>query len=200
MSVLLVVPVALFAQASTGVGFQPITVLDPVTGGTMPAYVFYPSAHAKGVTWVGLYELQATRDSPAIPGPKPLVVISHGHGSSNLGLHLLATYLASHGFIAATLQHPKDNYLDTSGAGTPAVLVGRPIQVKATISMLLKNPRWKALIDPNRIGVAGYSAGGYTALMVIGAVPQFSRWASFSIRPRTAACCPRKQTLCISHR
>lgn len=180
--VLLLIPVLAFAQVGTGVGFQPINVHDPVTGDTMPGYVFYPSAHAKGATWVGLYKLHATRGVPAIPGPKPLVVISHGHGSSNLGLHSLATYLASHGFIVATLQHPKDNYLDTSGAGTSAVLVGRPIQVKATISMLLRHSRWKALIDPNRIGVAGYSAGGYTALMVVGAVPQFSRWISFCER------------------
>lgn len=177
--VLLVLPIVSFAQASTGVGFKSITIHDPVNGGTMPGYVFYPSAHAKGATWVGAYKLYATKDAPAIAGAKPLVVISHGHGGSDVDLHYMATYLASHGFIVATLQHPKDNYLDTSGAGMPAVLDGRPIQVKVTISMLLNSPSWKALIDPNRIGVAGFSAGGYTALMVVGAIPQFGRYISF---------------------
>lgn len=188
--VLLVLPIVSFAQTSTGVGFQSITIHDPVNGGTMPGYVFYPSAHAKGVTWVGPYKLHATKDAPAIAGAKPLVVISHGHGGSDIDLHIIATYLASHGFIVATLQHPKDNYLDTSGAGMPAVLDGRPIQVKATISMLLNSPGWKALIDPNRIGVAGFSAGGYTALMVVGAVPKFGRYIGFCKKyPHDAELC-----------
>lgn len=169
----LVLPFAVFAQSATGVGFAPITIHDPVNGGTMPGYVFYPSAQAKGVTWVGPYALHAARSAPAIAGAKPLVVISHGHGGSDLGHHDLAVYLASHGFVVATLEHPKDNFHDASGTGTPQVLIGRPIQVKATISMLLDDPRWKALIDPARIGVAGFSAGGYTALMIVGAVPDF---------------------------
>lgn len=187
---LIALPIVSFAQTVTGVGFQTITIHDPVNGGSMPGYVFYPSVHAKDVTWIGYYEIHATENAPAIPGAKPLVVISHGHGGSDIDLHDLATYLASHGFIAATLQHPKDNYLDTSGAGTPAVLDGRPIQVKATISMLLKDPRWKTLVDPNRIGVAGFSAGGYTALMLGGAVPQFGRYVGFCKQyPRDAEMC-----------
>lgn len=183
-------PAVTHAQAVTGVGFAPIMVHDPVNGGTMPGYVFYPSAQAKGVTWVGPYELHATRDAPPIAGTKPLVVIAHGHKGSDLGHHDLAVYLASHGFVAATLEFPRDNFHDWSGTGTPAVLDGRPIQVKATISMLLGDPHWKVLIDPKRIGVAGFSAGGYTALMVVGAVPRFHRFVGYCKRyPRDAEIC-----------
>jgi predicted dienelactone hydrolase len=131
------------------------------------------------VTWRGPYELHATPDAPSVPGAKPLVVISHGHGGSDLGHHDLAVYLASHGFIAATLQHPKDNFIDDSGDGHPEVMIGRPIQVKATISMLLDDVRWKKLIDPERIGVAGFSNGGYTSLLLVGAVPQFERFIRY---------------------
>jgi len=167
------------AQAVTGVGFQAITIQDPVNGGTMPGYVFYPSTKTSTVTWHGPYELHATADAPPIPGAKPLVVISHGHGGSDLGHHDLAVYLASHGIVVATLQHPKDNFIDDSGDGHPEVMIGRPIQVKATISMLLDNRRWRTLIDPQRIGVAGFSNGGYTSLLVVGAVPQFTRFISY---------------------
>ena len=41
-----------------------------------------------------------------------------------LGHHDLAAYLASHGFIAATLEHPKDNFIDDSGDGRPVVMIG----------------------------------------------------------------------------
>ena len=153
---LLILPSLLFAQAVTGVGFHAITIPDPVNGGTLPGYVFYPSADAKGITAAGPYDINATRDASPIPGAKPLVVISHGHGGSDLGHHDFATYLASHGFIVATLEHPKDNFHDSSGAGHASVLAGRPIQVKATINTLLADPQWKDLIDANRIGVAGF--------------------------------------------
>lgn len=190
LPLLLALPAVSYAQAATGVGFHAISIHDPVNGGSMPGYVFYPSAQAKGVTWRGPYKLHASADAPAIPGAKPLVVISHGHGGSDLGHHDLAVYLAGHGFITATLEHPKDNFHDMSGTGKPAVLVGRPIQVSATISMLLHDPHWKALIDPHRIGVAGFSAGGYTALMIVGAVPHFNRFIDYCKRyPQDAEIC-----------
>ncbi|MGH8214810.1 MAG: alpha/beta hydrolase family protein [Rhodanobacteraceae bacterium] len=177
---LLMTPVAALAARTTpGVGFAAIIIHDPVNGGTMPGYVFYPAAQPSRVTWRGPYELHATPDAKPIPGAKPLVVISHGHGGSDLGHHDLAVYLASHGFIVATLQHPKDNFIDASGDGQPDVMVGRPIQVKATISMLLDDARWKKRIDPDRIGVAGFSNGGYTSLLLVGAVPQFTRFISY---------------------
>jgi predicted dienelactone hydrolase len=170
----LLIPMAAAGQAVTGVGFAAIEVHDPVNGGDMPGYVFYPSATAKGVSRLGPYELHAAANAPPIAGAKPLVMISHGHGGSDLGHHDLAVYLASHGFIVATITHPKDNFQNSSGDGHPAVLVGRPIQISATISFLLQSPRWAPLIDYGRIGVAGFSNGGYTALLLVGAVPRFT--------------------------
>jgi predicted dienelactone hydrolase len=186
---LLLAPVVTIAQAVTGVGFQAITIHDPVNRGTTPGYVFYPSAQTSKITWRGAYEVHATPDAPPIGGAKPLVVISHGHSGSDLGHHDLAVYLASHGFVVATLEHPKDNFHDTSGVGTAAVLDGRPIQVKAAISELLNDPRWKPLIDPSRIGVTGFSAGGYAALMVVGAVPRFDLYVGYcKRRPQDPDC------------
>ncbi|HET7162749.1 MAG TPA: hypothetical protein VFI32_08790 [Rhodanobacteraceae bacterium] len=176
---LCLIPFAVLAEPVSGVGFQSITIHDPVNGGTMPGYVFYPSTEPSKTTWRGPYELHATPKAPAIPGAKPLVVISHGHGGSDLGHHDLAVYLASHGFVVATLQHPRDNFHDASGDGHPVVMIGRPIQVQATISMLLADPHWKPLVDQDRIGVAGFSNGGYTSLLSVGAVPQFTRFISY---------------------
>ncbi len=173
---LAILPLPAHGQAPTSVGFQAITIPDPVNDSTMPGYVFYPSTNAAGTTWRGPYELHATPNAPPTAGARPLVVISHGHGGSELGHHDLAVYLAAHGFVVATLQHPRDNFMDDSGDGHPAVMIGRPIQVQATISMLLGDPRWQALIDPERIGVAGFSNGGYTSLLLVGAVPQFTRF------------------------
>jgi predicted dienelactone hydrolase len=171
-----------FAQGTSGVGFHAIRIHDPVNGGEMPGYVFYPAKQATGMTWVGPYHIAGIADAPMAPGVRPLVVLSHGNGGSDLGHHDIATYLAAHGFIVATLEHPKDNFHDTSGVGYAPVLGGRPIQVKATISRLLDDPTWKASIDASRIGVAGFSAGGYTSLLVVGAKPTFSRFIDYCHR------------------
>lgn len=180
---LLAMPFALLAQTGAGVGIAPITVADPVGGGPMPGFVFYPSTQANaGTTAIGPYHVAAAFDAPAQPGAKPLVVISHGHGGSNLGHHDLATYLARHGFVVATFEHPKDNFRDQSGDGQATVMAGRAIQVAATIGTLLADPRWKAAVDADRIGVAGFSAGGYTSLLVVGAVPRFERFIGYCER------------------
>lgn len=178
----LVMPTVASAEVATGVGLRSIVFHDPVNGGTTPGYVFYPSAVPSKTTWHGPYALHATPDATPISGAKPLVVISHGHGGSDLGHHDLAEYLASHGFVVATLEHPKDNFHDMSGVGTAAVLDGRPIQLKAAIDDLLQDPQWKDLINPDQVGVAGFSAGGYAALIVAGAVPRFDRYVGYCER------------------
>ncbi len=172
--ILLLIPPIALGDVVTGVGFAAVRIHDPVNGGEMSGYVFYPSAKASGVTWVGPYELHATENAAPVPGAKALVMISHGHGGSDLGHHDLATYLASHGFIVAAITHPKDNFRDTSGDGHGVVLGGRPVQISAAVSYLLQNPRWQPLIEPSRIGVAGFSNGGYTSLLLVGAQPQFT--------------------------
>jgi predicted dienelactone hydrolase len=172
---LFVFPCTVLADSITGVGLASIQLPDPINGGQMEGLVFYPASSTteNAISKLGPYNVAATFDAPALPGVKPLVVISHGHGGSKLGHHDLATWLASHGFVVVTFNQPKDNFRDQSGVGTPVVLAGRPIHVSATITYLLEQPRWKALIDPDRIGVAGFSAGGYTSLMMVGAVPRF---------------------------
>lgn len=195
---LLAMALVLPAWAHAGVGIAAIEVTDPVGGGAMHGYVFYPTAAPlpTPATKIGPYEVAAAFDVPAQPGAKPLVVISHGHGGSSLGLHDLATHLAAHGFMVATFEHPKDNFRDSSGNGKAEVMAGRALQVTATISALLDAPRWKPLVDADRIGVAGFSAGGYTSLLVVGAKPRFERFIGYCERhPDDAEICGLVQQL-----
>lgn len=186
----------LLAQDAAGVGIAAIQVADPVNGGSMPGFVFYPSSReSSATTTIGPYVVDAAFGAPTMAGAKPLVVISHGHGGSNLGHHDLASYLARHGFVVATFEHPKDNFHDQSGTGKATVLAGRAVQVRATISALLSDPHWKVQIDPTRIGVAGFSAGGYTSLLVVGARPRFDRFIGYCQRHPDDAdtCSPAKK-------
>jgi predicted dienelactone hydrolase len=163
------------ARADTyGAGFLDLTLTDPVEGGSMPAIVFFPTKSDSGSTSVGPFTIAATRGAAPAPGPFPLIVHSHGTGGSNLGHHDSLTALARAGFVAAAVEHPRDNFRDNSGFATDLQLIGRPHHIVALIDGVLANATVGPSIDRARIGMAGFSAGGYTTLLIAGAVPDFS--------------------------
>jgi predicted dienelactone hydrolase len=155
-------------------GFVDLALTDPVEGGPMPAIVVYPTRSAAGTTRLGPITISAGREAPPAPGPHPLIVFSHGTGGSNLGHHDSLTALSRAGFVAAAVQHPRDNYRDDSGFATDLQLVGRAHHIVALIDGLVAHPTVGPLIDRGRIGMVGHSAGGYTALLIAGAVPNFA--------------------------
>lgn len=156
-------------------GLVDLTLTDPVEGGPMQVIVAYPTRAAAGTTAVGAFTVAARRDAAPTPGSYPLIVLSHGARGSNLGHHDSLTALARAGFVAAAVEHPRDNLRDDSGFATDLQMIGRPHHIVALIDGLLAHATMGPLIDKERIGMVGHSAGGYTGLLVAGAVPDFSR-------------------------
>jgi predicted dienelactone hydrolase len=153
-------------------GIATLGLTDPVEGGPIPAIVVFPAVSGgDGPTDVGPFEVQAGFGAATAPGPFPLIVFSHGTGGSDLGHHDSMTALARAGFVAASVEHPRDNYRDDSAFGTDVQLSGRPHHIVALIDAILANPTFGPLIDRGRIGMAGHSAGGFTALEIAGAIP-----------------------------
>ena len=162
-----------------GAGFLDLQLTDPVEGGPMPAIVFYPTKSDGGSTQVGPFTIAATRGAAPAPGSYPLIVHSHGTGGSHLGHHDTLAALARAGFVAAAVEHPRDNYRDGSGFATDLQLIGRPHHIVALIDGVLAHATVGPLVDRARIGMAGFSAGGYTTLLIAGAVPDFSLQAEY---------------------
>ena len=155
-------------------GFVTLTLTDPVEGGPMQVIVVYPTRSAAGTTTLDPFTIAAKRDATPAPGSYPLIVFSHGASGTNLGHHDSLTALARAGFVAAAVEHPRDNFRDDSGFATDLQMIGRPHHIVALIDGLLADPAMGPLIDKNRIGMVGHSAGGYTALLIAGAVPNFA--------------------------
>ncbi len=158
---------------AAGVGFSRIVANDPM-GGEMRVSLWYPATQVSGTVRVGPFAFPATRDAEPAKGPRGLVVISHGTAGSDLGHRNIAIALAEAGFIVAAPLHPRDNYEDSSGVGHRIVMEGRPRQITSTVDALLASPPWRVRIDSKRIGIFGFSLGGYTALAVLGAKPELS--------------------------
>src|SRR5262249_3308767 len=107
----------------------------------------------------------------------PLVVMSHGTGGSFEGHYDTALALAEAGFVVAAVTHTGDNYRDQSGfARAPE---NRPRHIKALIDHMLASWPRRDRLDPRRIGIFGFSAGGLGALVAIGGVPDLSRGPSY---------------------
>lgn len=155
-------------------GFASLALTDPVQGGPMPGIVVYPTKSGAGSTRLGSFTISAERETAPAPGSHPLIVFSHGTGGSDLGHHDSLTALARAGFVAASVEHPRDNYRDDSGFATDLQLIGRPHHIVALIDGVLSHPTIGAVIDKGRIGMVGHSAGGYTALLIAGAAPNFA--------------------------
>jgi predicted dienelactone hydrolase len=70
------------------------------------------------------------------------------------------------------MNHTGDNYADQSRS---ADIMDRPRQVTRVIDHMLSTWEGRAAIDPQRVGMFGFSAGGFTTLANIGGVPDFSK-------------------------
>jgi len=157
------------------VGFAQVMVPDP-DGPPLEAGIWFPSDAPASLQRLGLYT-QTVATGGAVAGRGlPLVVMSHGTGGSLEGHYDTALALAEAGFVVAAVTHTGDNYRDQSGFSR---VENRPRHIKALIDYMLASWPQRDRLDPARIGIFGFSAGGFTALVAIGGIPDLSLGASY---------------------
>ncbi|MDR7224375.1 alpha/beta fold hydrolase [Aminobacter aminovorans] len=161
-------------------GVKEVSVAQP--GRDLAVTVWYPAGAGGKPTTFGDNKVfkgaAASVDAPVTPRRHPLVLLSHGSGSSAKAMGWLATELAKAGFVVAGPNHPGT----TSGSSTPAEtpkLWQRTGDLSAVIDALAKDPAWSSVIDADRIGVVGFSLGGATAMELSGARANLEAYASY---------------------
>jgi predicted dienelactone hydrolase len=168
--------VAIFSLASTwaqAAGLKSIEIPADAGGPALRAFVWSPCATPPTDTNFGPIIVPAVRGCPVVGENLPLIVISHGHSGGSLNHHDTAEALADAGFIVVALNHPGDNFSDTSHSGDISAMIERPTDIKRLIDFMLGVSPDAAKIDPKRIGFFGFSRGGYTGLVITGANPDF---------------------------
>jgi predicted dienelactone hydrolase len=173
------VTAALLAASPAGAaGFQYGEAPDP---GDRPLElgIWYPSNAPLTTQPLGLFTQDVAYYGPIEGTALPLIVISHGTGGSAAGHYDTAQALADAGFVVVALSHSGDNYKDRAYSFTARNFVDRPKHISRVIDFMLNAWNGHDRIDPARIGIFGHSAGGATALIVIGGNPDLSLAALF---------------------
>ena len=166
---------AALPTTSYPVGMTQIEYSDPTQGDRPLNYMLiYPAAPDIAATPFKVFlstKLRLYKDAPIVSdGLKhPLVVFSHGAGGNGSGYAWFGQYLASHGYLVAMVYHYRANTFDSSALYVRNRLWQRPRDVSLDITHLLADKTWGPHIDPNQIGAAGHSQGGFTALWLGGA-------------------------------
>ena len=121
------------------------------------------------------YAGRAAKDAALAPAfaKFPLIALSHGTGGSALQMAWLGAYLAARGYIVVAVNHPGNNAV--TGYTTQGFVEGweRAKDISTVIGDMLDDPRFGSKIDPDRIGAAGFSFGGYTMMELAGARTDF---------------------------
>jgi predicted dienelactone hydrolase len=155
------------ALPARAAGFQYVFAADP-QGKPIEAGIWYPSAAKPLPHPLDLYTQTVAVDAPVAGKALPLVVISNATGGSYASQYDTALALADAGFVVAALTHTTDNGDDASGA---LDLMDRPRQVERLIDYMLDVWPDRGHVDPARIGIFGFDAGGFTALVDVGGEP-----------------------------
>lgn len=131
----------------------------------------------------------AVRDAEIASGRFPVVVFSHGFGGHRRQSTFLCTHLASHGYIVAAMDHTGNTVIDMAQM-TLQVMMGEPMpDTEKMLSDLIELRPGDASfvldrllagdlgiapssIDPERVGMAGHSFGGWTTLRMAATDPR----------------------------
>lgn len=123
----------------------------------------------------------ALADAQPLAGKKfPLVLMSHGYGGWNTQFSNLAEHIASQGYVVAAIDH-EDMVADGVGSFLLSfgnVLMDRSLDQRQVLAQIQSDVReskapYLGLVDPDNIGLIGYSMGAYGAIGTAGAPYRF---------------------------
>ena len=152
-------------------GFQHGVAADP-NGKPLVMGIWYPNQAKPKPMTIGPTTMSVALNGPVEGRALPLVVMSYGTGSSFLGHFVTALALADAGYVVAVVTHTGDSYAEQSRS---VFIMDRPGHISRVIDHMLSSWDGHALIDSERIGVFGFSAGGFTALVSLGGLADLSK-------------------------
>ena len=168
---LILFPIYSFGQ-NYNVGEQTIVYADSMRNRPIKVEFWYPTNDIDPAfekkTDLPFILSPTIRNASFIKQVFPLVLLSHGTGGNRFGLAWLAIALAKQGYIVLA----PDHWGNTYDKKIPKFFVRyweRPLDISFLITHILSDKSLSQYVNKEKIGVAGFSFGGYTSLALAGA-------------------------------
>jgi predicted dienelactone hydrolase len=138
---------------------------------------------------------KAAADAPFADARKrPVILFSHGFGGTARMMAWFGVPLARAGYVVVAVDHPGNNGLDKMTVAGATMPWDRPGDLAAALAQVEADPALAPHIDASHVGVAGFSAGGFTALVSAGAWVDMQRFQAFCrAHPDDGVCAPQKE-------
>lgn len=125
---------------------------------------------------------------------RPVILFSHGFGGTARLMAWFGAALARHGFVVVAVDHPGNNGLDTMTPAGAMLSWDRVEDLQAALNAAESDPAIGPHIDRERLGVSGFSAGGFATLVSAGAAVDIQRFQEFCKgHPTDGVCAPQKE-------
>lgn len=125
---------------------------------------------------------------------RPVILLSHGFGGTARMMGWFGTVMAAQGYIVVAVDHPGSNGIDPITVAGATLFWERPADLAAALARVREDPELNRRLDLARVGVAGFSAGGFAGLAAAGAQVDLDRFRAFCRdRPDDGVCKPQKE-------
>ena len=162
---------AMSSSAVNAVGFKELIVSDEGSK-ALTVGLWYPTDTAEPAEPNTRFGMALAIDAPINDANGGLIVMSHGYSGWYAGHADTAVALAKAGYIVAAPSHTGNTWSDMSSS-VPKWVLDRPRHISLLIDHLFVNELTAPHLAPAKVGMYGFSAGGYTAVGLIGGVPDF---------------------------
>ena len=124
----------------------------------------------------------------------PVILLSHGFGGSARIMAWFGTALARAGYIVIAPDHPGNNARDPMTMPGSTFFWERPGDLAIALAAVKADPAIGPHLDISRLGVAGFSAGGFTSLAAAGGRVDLAKFIAFcETHPADGVCAPQKE-------
>ena len=175
----LLTPAGVLCAGIYKVGFRTLGQASIEEGLRLDINIWYPSEHQPRQLNYPPWTINAARNSKPAVGRFPLIILTHPTPGNRFSFHDTCAWLATHGFIVAAPTHSRDCMDNMSLLFTWAQLETRVREIVACIKLVANEKELTSSVDPSRIGIIGYGAGGTAALLLGGAMPDCVSWPSY---------------------
>lgn len=137
---------------------------------------------------------RAAADAPFAAGRHPVILLSHGFGGSARIMAWFGTALARAGNVVIAVDHPGTNGRDPMTMAGGLLVWDRAVDLRAALDTAKADARIGPHVDVQRLGVAGFSMGGFAALVTAGARVDIDHYIAFChAHPADATCAPQAE-------